>query len=232
MRLLIVPDIHNRIENAEHWLTTQEFDRVVFLGDYFDNFGDNVTDARRTAFWLRNRMDTTDDIFLLGNHDASYMFPDEPRLDCPGYTRAKARGIREILRPEHWQRFQLAYAEQNWLMSHAGFHPMWIAEPTVDRILERSKEAIARARRHKIDDPLLGIGIDRCGSQPVGGPLWMDWDSLVPIPGINQIVGHTPGFEVRKRSTENSSNYCLDVKNASAAAILWEENLRILERRR
>jgi len=229
MRLLIVPDIHNHTENAEHWLKTQQFERALFLGDYFDHYDDNVTDARGTALWVRHRMETTEDIFLLGNHDVAYMFPDDPHLYCPGFTRAKARGIREILRPEHWRRFQLAHSEQDWLISHAGFHPVWIKEPTVDRILKRCEMAMARARRHVVD-PILGMGEDRGGIQRFGGPLWMDWDSFLPIPGINQAVGHTPDEEVRKKITWNSKNYCLDVKNASVAAILSDGKVKILNR--
>ena len=49
MRTLIIPDLHHRTDHADHWLATQRHDRVVFLGDYFDGFGDNVNDARRTA---------------------------------------------------------------------------------------------------------------------------------------------------------------------------------------
>jgi len=49
MRTLIIPDIHNHIENADYWLTNEEYDRVVFLGDYFDHFGDDVNDVRGGA---------------------------------------------------------------------------------------------------------------------------------------------------------------------------------------
>jgi hypothetical protein len=57
----------------------------------------------------------------------------------------------------------------------------------------------------------------------------MDWDSLVPISDINQIVGHTPGRKVREKHTPDSRNYCLDVKNGSVAAILEDGELNILE---
>jgi hypothetical protein len=63
-----------------------------------------------------------------------------------------------------------------------------------------------------------------------GGPLWMDWSSLEPISGIHQIVGHTPGDAVRKKVKPKSRNYCLDVGNASVAAILVGGKLKILER--
>jgi Calcineurin-like phosphoesterase len=229
MRTLIIPDIHNHTEHADHWLATLPHDRVVFLGDYFDNFGDDVNDARRTAMWLRDRMEKAEDVFLLGNHDASYMFPREPRLYCPGFTPAKARGIDEILRPEHWKRLRLAHAEQGWLMSHAGFHPVWIKEPTSEWILQRGEEVVRQAWRHVVD-PMLGAGVDRGGGQNFGGPLWMDWGSLEPIPGIHQIVGHTPGDGVRRKTKPKSRNYCLDVRNASVAAMLVDGKVEILER--
>ena len=231
MQTLIIPDIHNHIENADYWLTNEEYDLVVFLGDYFDHFGDDVNDARRTALWLRERMSAAADIFLLGNHDAPYMFPNSPQLYCPGFTKPKAAGIREILGLEHWQRFQLAHAEQGWLLSHAGFHPVWIAEPTIERILARCDQAMEYAyARKRIVDPIFGAGEERGGNQLFGGPTWMDWSNLVPIPGINQIVGHTPGEEVREKIAKDSNNYCLDVKNASVAAILSEGELTILRK--
>ena len=228
MRTLIIPDIHNQTQNADHWLKTQQYDRVVFLGDYFDNFGDSELEARQTALWLRERMEARDDVFLLGNHDASYLFPDSPELECPGFTRAKSRAIHEILEPRHWKRLALAHFEQGWLVSHAGFHPVWMKEPTVEKILARCRKAMRLAAKRSID-PILGAGQDRGGMQRFGGPLWMDFDSLYPIPHINQIVGHTPGREVRERITPDSRNYCLDVKNASVAAILCDGDLTILK---
>jgi len=229
MRTLIIPDIHNQTENADHWLNTQKYDRVVFLGDYFDHFGDNVNDVRLTALWLRERMKRRDDIFLLGNHDAAYLFRNSANFYCPGFTQAKANGIHEILSPEHWNRFQLAHAEQGWLMSHAGIHPSWIKNPDIDQILERCRLAMNRAKNGALD-PLFGWGIDRGGSQPFGGPLWMDWGSLIPISGINQVVGHTPGSDVRTNNTDSSLNLCLDVQYASRAALLDGGSLNVLKR--
>ena len=229
MRTLIIPDLHNQTQNADHWLQSQQYDRVVFLGDYFDNFGDSALEARQTALWLRERMEASNDVFLLGNHDASYLFPDSPELECPGFTRAKSRAIHEMLGPRHWTRLVLAHVEQGWLVSHAGFHPVWMKDPTVEKILARCRKAMRLAAKRSID-PILGAGEDRGGMQLFGGPLWMDFGSLVPIPGINQIVGHTPGREVRENHGPGSRNYCLDVKNGSVAAILSDEKLTILNR--
>lgn len=227
MRTLIIPDLHHRTDHADHWLATEKYDRVVFLGDYFDSFDDETNDARQTAIWLRNRMETTDDIFLLGNHDAAYLFPDDPALECEGFTCEKAAAIGEILQPHHWHRLELAWEEQGWLLSHAGFHPVWIDIPSVPRILARCRTAMELARRSEVD-PILGYGEKPGGIQRYGGPLWMDWASLQPIAGIHQIVGHSSDDQVRENSTLESRNFCLDVNNASAAAILSDGEIRLL----
>ena len=223
MSTLVIPDLHHHTENADRWLQSQRFDRVIFLGDYFDDFGDNVNDARRTATWLVRQMEQPNRVFLLGNHDAPYLFPDWAALYCPGFTKVKARGIREILRPEHWRRFQLSTVEHGWLISHAGFHPRFVAGLDANGIGELSARALKNAARGVID-PILGAGLDRDGLQPVGGVLWMDWASLVPIAGIHQIVGHTPGHSVREKITQESKNYCLDVRNGEGAALISDDD--------
>jgi hypothetical protein len=112
-------------------------------------------------------------------------------------------------------------------MSHAGFHRDWFEEPTIDWMLQHCAEVLRDAKR-RIVDPLLGMGMDRGGSQHIGGPLWMDWCNLVPIPGINQVVGHTPDVCVREKLKPKSRNYCLDVGNGRVAAILEDGELEIL----
>lgn len=227
MKTLIIPDIHNRIERADHWLQTQRYDRVVFLGDYFDSLDDDVIDARRTALWLRQRIEGyPNDVFLLGNHDASYWLPQKDELYCPGFTKPKAAAINEILRSKHWDRFQLAHEEQGWLLSHAGFHVVWMNNPTTSTIIHRCDKAMSLARRGKVD-PILAFGEQPGGLQRFGGPLWMDWESFQPIPGINQIVGHTSDDHVREKSGVHSINYCLDTREVLAAATLANGELNV-----
>ena len=43
-------------------------------------------------------------------------------------------------------------------------------------------------------EPLLACGAGRGGRELVGGITWLDWwCEFTPVPGLNQIVGHTPG---------------------------------------
>jgi len=143
MRTLIIPDLLHHTENADYWLCSQSYDRAIFLGDYFDNFGNNVSDSRLSANWLRKRMDTTDAVLLLGNHDSVYLFPNLDAMYCPGFTKA----IHEILQPKHWQRFKLAHFEQGWLLSHAGFYSHWTKTLTLKQIIAFGDCAMMKAAK-------------------------------------------------------------------------------------
>lgn len=230
MRTLVIPDLHNQTEHADYWLKTIAHDRVVFLGDYFDDFHDTADDARATALWLRERIDSLspeEAVFLLGNHDFAYLRSFDPRAYCSGYTHAKAAAIRAVLEPRHWERLRLAHAEQGWLLSHAGFHPSLVSEPTAEVILVQCEVALAHPERAAA---LFGAGRDRGGMQAVGGVLWLDWSSFVPIADLNQIVGHTPGSKVRRKHGEQSRNVCLDVRNGVAAGLLEDGELTVSSR--
>lgn len=229
MRTLIIPDLHHQTGNADFWLNAVDHDRVIFLGDFFDAHGDTVEDATRTAEWLIRQMEQTDAVFLFGNHDLAYRFRGNEKVDCPGFSHAKSDAIHRAIKREHWSRFRLAHTEQGWLVSHAGFHPAWMKEPTAKRILARCDKAMRLAGQNQID-PILGMGEQPGGIQKFGGPLWMDWNHFMPIKGINQIVGHTSGDDVRMLEGEDSCNYCIDVSHGCAAAIICAGSVHVLRK--
>lgn len=210
MRTLVIPDLHHATQNADHWMATQSIDRVVFLGDFFDAFDDSVDEARRTAIWLRDQLCTWNRVFLWGNHDLHYAFPDAADVRCPGFTQEKADAINDILSDAHWSRFKVAHVEQGWVLSHAGVGVGEVRETERYGLLRSAADAIARGLHH-LDSPLL-----------------CDWSRREPVPGINQLVGHTPGTAVRSRLTAESKNYCLDVCCGHVAALLEDGQLSLL----
>ena len=235
-KVLVIADVHHRTAVAEAILAAEEpFTRAVFLGDLFDDFGDGPAEARATARWLKAKL--AEDprlVFLWGNHDLAYAFPGNPALWCPGFSRPKAAAIAEVLGPEHWERFALCRFEGPWLLSHAGFHPGVCPELRADRsgraALERAcKEALRAVASpwRRRDDPLpelLAWGRDRGGKAPVGGVTWLDWSRLEPVPGVHQIVGHTPAREPlrHRHATDGTSslNFCLDDNTTATYALL------------
>lgn len=226
---LVIPDLHNQVEHADFWLSSERYSNAVFLGDYFDGFNDSAEEARRTAVWLRRRLHNRKFTFLLGNHDVQYRFPENEALLCPGYSRQKADAIRSVLREDDWQRMKLAHFTNGWLISHAGFHPTWMPRASVHSILTRCGKAVSLAARGELD-PILAYGDLPGGVQRYGGPLWQSWENFLPIVGINQLVGHTSRRTVGLSNVPGSENACIDVGNGSVVALLWKGSIRIVAR--
>jgi len=204
MRTLIIPDLHNHIESADEWIARFPAERFVFLGDYFDNFGDSPADAHATALWLRDSLARPERIHLWGNHDLAYAFPLNPSLGCSGFTREKADAIREVLSPLHWQELRLLHFEApNFLLVHAGLPRALFEHPVTGLTRERIESLCAEALDHaraSIPDPILGPE----------GVVWVRWWNLDILPEFSQIVGHTPHHELKIKRGPANFNVCLD----------------------
>jgi len=218
MRTLIIPDLHNEIDWVRPFIQQVEHEVLVFIGDYFDR--EKTPDqTAHTAIWLKELLLTYPSaIFLMGNHDMHYRFPQNPYLRCTGFSWEKAATINGILDKSDWQRFSLYTVQDGWFISHAGVSDVVFRPPGRALDLRWVKEACDRAMIHaqlgQRDDVLEPDG-GRGGNRREGGIIWLDWDLLVPLPGINQIVGHSVDLEVRGKHTDAngefvSYNYCID----------------------
>lgn len=214
MKILVLPDIHNRIEEAQHVLETYPHDKLIFLGDVFDQFDDNADDAFKTARWFKEQIQKYGDkaVWLLGNHDAPYRFPFNKAMWCPGFEQQKSKAINSVMTQEEWNKIKLCHFQEGHLFSHAGFSKdLFRVEKQyeIENILSESKIAIDYTK-NLVYHRFMAWGRSRGGSDRFDGCLWVDWHALNPIEGINQVVGHSHGHEVRFKETENSKNWCLD----------------------
>lgn len=221
MKTLIISDIHNNVAKLEAhidaWYSEYKFDELVFLGDYFDSFGDNPKVAAQTAEWLAHSVQQDNRIHLLGNHDMPYMLPYNNSLWCPGFSAPKLREIQKFISADLWALFRPAVYVQNWLLSHAGFARDVVEHPVLGVAsaegLVNSAETALNIVKTGISSPYFNPG-SRLGEPYTGGITWCDWnDEFVPIDGINQILGHTPSPFVRCISGPSSTNYCMDTFN-------------------
>ena len=118
-KIIIIPDIHNDYLTAEKIIKKENPDRIVFLGDYFDDFHDIIQDAKNTAKWLKKSLQQENRIHLIGNHDLSYM-ADNPNLKCTGYRIEKHREIKKY--HIDWNKLKIhCWIDDKWLCTHAGF---------------------------------------------------------------------------------------------------------------
>lgn len=227
MTTIVIPDIHNHwgwIEPALEILKKKyNYDEVVFLGDYFDSFHDSAFMAQGTAMWLKKSVNEPDRIHLLGNHDMPYMHSN-PCLYCPGFSQAKKNVINSNLTREDWDKFKPAYFTQDFLMSHAGFHPNLITHPVKGIPTPEELVGMADWGLNSIKTGIfheLFLPGSRMAEQRHGGITWQDWDDeFAPVDGVNQIVGHTPGREPRAIVNNLSKSYCIDARGEYIGVII------------
>ena len=214
--ILIIPDIHNDYLKAEEIIKKQNPDKIIFLGDYFDDFDDTVQDVINTAKWLKKSLKQENRIHLIGNHDLSYM-TDNPNLKCTGYRTDKHKVIKK--QSIDWSKLLMHYfIDDKWLCTHAGVSNDFLKQQRtkktdlIQKVLNFSKKDLENIDDENYIHPFFQVGFSRGGSNVVGGPLWCGYDEFVDVPGVNQIFGHTPDYVVRHRKTKNSEHYCIDTR--------------------
>lgn len=197
----IIPDLHLRWRHAQQILDSVQADEVIFLGDFFDDFGDCPQAINEMIDWLESIINRPNYIFLYGNHDLHYACPQE-HLRCSGYAQWKHFIIRDRLNQKFWDHFKFYhFLDDKWLLSHGGLHnlnlPSKICDLHEDRptffrkVDEFLEDASTKAFRET--SWFTHAGLSRGGLHRVGGLTWCDFErEFYPIIGLNQIVGHTP----------------------------------------
>jgi len=225
MKLLVISDIHQRVSVANNIMLADEanVDKVVFLGDYFDAWDETEQDIRLTAEWVAANVKDEKNVFLLGNHDLSYAFPQNRATICSGYAIEKLEIIRDIVKDSDWARMKVSYQEGDILFSHAGVTANLV--PVGANFSEWLQKNTTHALKQLTiglgdNSPLLYAGWSRGGGVPYGGIFWEDYSSHIPVVGIKQIFGHTilkePYYRIRKLETPSTVAF-------SEAAIIEDE---------
>jgi hypothetical protein len=200
-RALIVPDIHNATERAEAIISAHGTgcDRIILLGDYFDDFGDSAADAERVAKWLLQSVQDSRRVHLIGNHDLGYLGTEQTAeiYPCPGWSIDKYEAASAVLQGFDRRKLSAAVAFEGWLLSHAGFHRSHLEGRLMVQLLDVCDEAFAKALGG-VFDPIFAPSRARGFGDYVGGLTWLDWSrEFTAIDGWHQIVGHTPSRSVR-----------------------------------
>ena len=200
-RVLVIPDTHLKtwvIDKGMELADKLFCDRVVLLGDYFDDWDAIDVSYRNMIDYLKNLMRKNPGriIPLLGNHELSYL-----GHKCSGYHHYVAPEVKSFL--ENDNRFLWCYAEDCVLYSHAGFTREWMVRNKLMPLhvlkyhfgkINGARVCEERFGDLKSLDQLAQCGPARGGSSPFSSPVWADMDELLAdnIGTFIQVVGHTP----------------------------------------
>lgn len=191
MTSLAIGDIHGRTIWKDI-INKEEFDRVIFLGDYFDT-RDNISAEAQMHNFLDiieyKKTGGKEVILLLGNHDYHYLDLDGP---YSGYQPVHASAIKELI-TKNWDHLRICYGDYKLVFSHAGLTSTWLKN--VGHSGESNYiDYVNYLFRFK---PLSFhfYGPEQTGDNISEGPLWVRPRSLLKDAyhhsRLTQVVGHT-----------------------------------------
>ena len=210
MKVLVVPDVHGSREwEAAKSFPQDSYDRIVFMGDYFDAWenkwpeqGENF--GKICAFV---RQDPERRKALLGNHDWSYLSATVHGAGCSGHQNERAGIIKSLLLSAR-DILDLAFEADGVVFSHGGFSKTWVA--TIQRLFnmnasEWSIDFLNKAWRslslqkgeaafnYEFEELLDWHGyFSGSGNEVTQGPLWIRPEALLSDAHYQtQVVGHT-----------------------------------------
>ena len=205
MKILINPDIHGRIfwkYSIEH---KDEFDKIIFLGDYLDAYSPDLLVNEKDNFKeiIQFKKDNLDKvILLLGNHDCHYI--NSKILHSSRYNPFKA-SIYHKLFNDNLDLFQLVYIYNKYLFSHAGVYEEWL------KMCDLNLDNLINYDLDKLASYLNVLDYYRGGYGNVGSCIWADiQDSETEklLKGYYHIFGHTQ----LKFKVSTSEFSCLDCR--------------------
>ena len=205
MKILINPDIHGRVfwkYSIEH---KDEFDKIIFLGDYLDAYSPDLLVNEKDNFKeiIQFKKDNLDKvILLLGNHDCHYI--NSKILHSSRYNPFKA-SIYHKLFNDNLDLFQLVYIYNKYLFSHAGVYEEWL------KMCDLNLDNLINYDLDKLASHLNVLDYYRGGYGNVGSCIWADIrDSETEklLKGYYHIFGHTQ----LKFNLSTSELSCLDCR--------------------
>lgn len=207
------------------------YDKVIFIGDYVDSFTIGNAEMLRNLedIILVKRAFPDKVVLLLGNHDVQYI---KMNLYCSGYRPEMRFDFNRVFNA-NLDLFKIAHYEElpnsdgrkirKILWTHAGVTQGWLSVLNKNfsnknhRHYDIMKDYVNSSIDQKLNfswelglDCLHDVDSNSGGTSVWSGPLWVRPRTLYQenIPGIDQIVGHTPKSSIIKQ-------WCPDIDTES-----------------
>lgn len=204
MKILGIGDIHGRSDWKKILDQEKDYDKVVFIGDYFDSFDiPGLTQISNFKDILKFKSDNLDKVVLLiGNHDYHYLGGVNERYSgYQGYLRFEI----EMILEDNKSLLQMCYQHDNFIFTHAGISKDWYDNSLMKFFSSRGIDCDEDFIEKKINlafsiNPKLfgftpGPRRDQYGDETCQSPLWIRPESLKNslVDDSFQVIGHTSG---------------------------------------
>lgn len=221
LKLVAIGDLHGK----NYWkkIDFDQFDKIVFIGDYTDSFTypDETIYQNLMDLIALKKANPKKIILLLGNHDLQYLH--YPEFPCTGFRPEAQKQLTACFR-ENKKYFQVAWQRKNYLFTHAGVTNKWFEKyEDVFRKYDYPKKNLGDVFNMLHNHPqeyacLFDCSTIRGGFANHGGIFWADAEETMNdyLTGLHQVVGHTPVMEMARISNGHSSIVYIDVLDQKA----------------
>ena len=213
-RVLVLPDIHGRSFWKKPCENVDEYDRIIFLGDYLDPYDFDGIDVPKAIENFKEIIDYRKKIgdkviLLLGNHDCPYAFKDYYEFSRY-HSRHSAMYHNEIAKlfEENKKLFQICHIEGGVVFTHAGIESGWlenVVKYNGENIFEMCDVLNNLTKTKEGLEKLYCVTSQRGGRSRYGSCVWSDVDDMMwdaegvkspdtivkPIQRAKQVFGHT-----------------------------------------
>lgn len=192
MKHIIIGDIHGR----DSWksLVDLDYDKFIFLGDYFDSFTiPGVIQLHNFNEILNFKRENNDKVeLLIGNHDYHY-FPGV-REDYSGYQATKRFDFQSALETAYNDGLlKVVYQYKDYIFSHAGITKNWFHNYGLD--IDNISDSVNHLFKYKPKSFVFQMGrnFSNTGDDVTQGPFWVRPESLYRdyLDDYKFVVGHT-----------------------------------------
>lgn len=217
MSTLVISDVHLRHEKVERIIAKIPHDDIVFLGDFFEWGGDTIEQNVECAKWLNHSLAQKNRIHLISNHDHVFI-TNNMAYACSSTTPEKVAAVRDVLDHSLLSTMMYWYFKDDIFFSHAGLTGRVLPRIGADWNSIREwllfQREVFRLNPGDLDNVYTKIGRARGGTHEAGGLLWCHfWSEFSPIPGLNQIFGHTINQFPVNYYCNGNFNWALDTMN-------------------
>ena len=203
MKILVIPDIHGRQFWKLYVDKIDNYDKIVFLGDYVDPYGpENISENDAITNFIDiiefKKKFPSKVVLLLGNHDLHYASTLFYQYAAGGRISIKYfNDIKQLFIDNHIL-FQIAYDTPDILFTHAGFIKEWADKYNINPTADALNSFWDKNDLSCFTD----ISYIRGGNSNAGSCVWSDVsekmqydenNKLINITGVDkyQIFGHT-----------------------------------------
>lgn len=220
MKTIVLGDIHGGRKWKEV-VNKENPDRVIFLGDYFDNYEETTAEDQMNNFMDIIELKKTSGkevIILIGNHDYHYLEPDFPYT---GFQEGAGVAIGWLLK-DNLHHMQICYFMDNVLFTHAGVTNEFLRQTGWgDESIPHFLIDLFHFKRRAFQ---FISGYDKYGDNIFQSPIWVRPRSLVANSkfGLTQVVGHTKQPQIMQVKNKKDMYYFIDTLGISGQYLIIE----------